>query len=90
MGSKTLKHKIIDYLLWHSDKVALKELFSGELYVKVYTSITYEKFMKEIKQNFVDSQILFEEIKQEAPFINDGIDTIELMISFISRDDLLK
>ncbi len=82
MGSQLLKHKVIDYLLWHSEKIAIKELVSGEIFVKVYSQDSSVNFIRKLLKNFGDFPIIFEETLQDPTFIEDNTEALELIISF--------
>lgn len=79
--NEELQTKIVDYLIWNFEKVALKTTLSGEIYAKVYSSAPKEEVLEKITSKFDSEEVLFESYKQDPPFIDDDIDALEVMIT---------
>lgn len=77
---KHLTYKILEYLLANFEKVAMKQMISGETYVKIYSNLDKKDVLNAIQEKFEKSNVVFETYKQDPPFINDGINALELMI----------
>lgn len=80
-----LRNEVIDYFLFDFEKIVIKEMASGELYIKPYTfsnklnfDQTVEKVLKDLKQ----LPITIDHYVMEPPFIEDDIELPEFMIEF--------
>jgi hypothetical protein len=82
---KNIKHEIIDYLLYHYDKLAIQEwndLSGDELYIKIYSSEDNEVILERLERDFKGQKISFEVSTQEPAFIDDNIKGLEIMITY--------
>lgn len=78
------KFEIINFLLQNYEKIACKSLWSGELYVKVYSSKqTEEDIYNEILKEFSKYKVEIMWTVQDPPFISDNVTALHIMIRFL-------
>lgn len=75
-----LTYRILEYLLANFEKVALKKMLSGEIYAKIYSNLDKKDVLNTIHQKFEKFDVVFEHYEQSPPFINDGVNALEVMI----------
>ena len=71
---------IINYLISSFEKIAIKEFWNNGIYVKIYSPLSHDEVYKRVCEWNNDSTLTISEEIQEPPFIEDGVEAIELMI----------
>ena len=71
---------IINYLISSFEKIAIKEFSNNGIYVKIYSDLTHDELYSQVVEWNIDSALIIDSHVQEPPFIEDGVEAVELMI----------
>jgi hypothetical protein len=77
-----LRQEVIDYFLFNYEKIGIKEMASGELYIKPYSrSMNFDQVWQKVKTDLKDKKLLVENFEMKPEFIADSMDFPEIMIT---------
>ena len=72
---------IVFHLLANYEKIAIKQLASGNIFCKIYSDKDQSTILETINEEFQKDTLVIESFIQSPPFIDDNIDGLEVMIS---------